>query len=71
MGSLFTDDFNIATISKGKNTVIPSGKYLLLNDNRRNRADSRQFGLIDKKQIKGVVTFRVLPIDEFGFVEVD
>ncbi|VTS15200.1 signal peptidase I [Streptococcus pseudoporcinus] len=70
-GSLFTDDFNISTISKGKSTVIPSGKYLLLNDNRRNRADSRQFGLIDKKQIKGVVTFRVLPIDEFGFVEVD
>lgn len=71
MGSLFTEDFNISTISKGNNTVIPEGKFLLLNDNRQNRADSREFGLIDRKQIKGVVTFRVLPLDDFGFIEVE
>ncbi|MGT2932777.1 signal peptidase I [Streptococcus catagoni] len=69
MGSLYTDDFNISTISKGENTVIPSGKYLLLNDNRQNKKDSRTFGLIDEKQIKGVVNFRILPLGDFGFIE--
>lgn len=69
MGSLFTEDFNITTISKGNNKVIPSGKYLLLNDNRQNKNDSREFGLIDKSQIKGVITFKILPLDQFGFIE--
>ncbi|HHK0080224.1 TPA: signal peptidase I, partial [Streptococcus pyogenes] len=49
--------------------VIPSGKYLLLNDNRQNKNDSREFGLIDKSQIKGVITFKILPLDQFGFIE--
>jgi len=44
---------------------------LVLNDNRKNVEDSRSFGLIDKKQIKGVVTFRVLPLNDFGFVKVE
>ncbi|HHK5582208.1 TPA: signal peptidase I, partial [Streptococcus mutans] len=26
------------------------------------------FGLIKKSQIKGVVTFRILPLKKFGFV---
>lgn len=70
-GSLYTDDFTITTITSGKYESVPKGKYLLLNDNRRNQKDSRQFGLIDASQIKGLVTFRVLPLKEFGFVEVE
>ncbi|MGT2887264.1 signal peptidase I [Streptococcus didelphis] len=71
LGSLFTDDFNIRTISKDKYDTIPKGKFLLLNDNRRNHKDSRQFGLIDQSQIKGIVTFRVLPLKHFGFIETE
>lgn len=71
MGSLFTDDFNILTLSGGKANSIPKGKYLVLNDNRINRMDSRTFGFIDQSQIKGIVTFRVLPLKNFGFVEVE
>ncbi|MGT2807346.1 signal peptidase I [Streptococcus iniae] len=71
MGSLFTDDFNILTISGGKVNSIPKGKYLVLNDNRVNRMDSRTFGFIDQSQIKGIVTFRILPLKDFGFVEVE
>lgn len=71
MGSLYTDDFNITTITGGKTDTIPQNKYLVLNDNRLNKDDSRTFGLIDKSKIKGIVTFRVLPLDKFGFIEVE
>ncbi|MGT2947785.1 signal peptidase I [Streptococcus devriesei] len=64
----FTADFTVATITKGKYQEIPKGKYLVLNDNRTNTKDSRTFGLIKKSQIKGVVTFRILPLKTFGFV---
>ncbi|HEL0709609.1 TPA: signal peptidase I [Streptococcus equi subsp. zooepidemicus] len=71
IGTLYTDDFTISTVTSGKYDSIPKGKYLLLNDNRKNHHDSRQFGLIDVSQIKGLVTFRVLPLKDFGFVEVE
>ncbi|KPJ23249.1 signal peptidase I [Streptococcus phocae subsp. phocae] len=71
LGTLYTEDFTISTISSGKYDKIPQRKYLLLNDNRTNMNDSRRFGLIDASQIKGTVTFRVLPLKEFGFVEVE
>ncbi|MGT2924292.1 signal peptidase I [Streptococcus caviae] len=65
----FTADFTIATVTKGKYQEIPKGRYLILNDNRTNTKDSRTFGLIKKSQIKGVVTFRILPLKTFGFVK--
>ena len=43
----------------------------MLNDNRRNTDDSRKFGLIEKDQIKGVISFRLYPLSRFGFVDVD
>ncbi|KHD46753.1 signal peptidase I [Streptococcus hongkongensis] len=71
MGALYTDDFTISTLTNGKTNIIPENKYLLLNDNRLNKDDSRSFGLIDKSKIKGVVSFRVLPLKNFGFVEIE
>ncbi|MGI6359605.1 MAG: signal peptidase I [Acholeplasmatales bacterium] len=41
------------------NGVIPKGKYLLFGDNYRNSKDSRVFGFVDKKDILGIVKFRV------------
>lgn len=70
--SPYTQDFTLATISNQHDlTEIPKGKYLVLNDNRRNLKDSRQFGLIDKSQIKGVVTFKLFPLSQFGFLDVE
>ena len=66
--NLFTSDFSISSITKGKYQKFPKGQYLILNDNRTNKKDSRTFGLIKKSQIKGVVTFRILPLKKFGFV---
>ena len=70
-GNFFTDDFSIATLTDNKQTKIEKGQYLVLNDNRRNTDDSRKFGLIDKDQIKGVISFRLYPLSRFGFVDVD
>ncbi|PZO95301.1 signal peptidase I [Streptococcus halichoeri] len=71
MGSLYTDDFTIDTLTRGKAQKIPKDYFLVLNDNRLNRKDSRSFGLIKRSQIKGVATFRVLPLSNFGFIEVE
>ena len=65
----FTHDFTIQTLTKSNTNKIPTQSYLILNDNRQNMEDSRKFGLISKKQIKGVISFRVLPLQEFGFIK--
>ena len=70
-GNFFTDDFSIATLTDNKQTKIEKGQYLVLNDNRRNTDDSRKFGLIEKDQIKGVISFRLYPLSRFGLVDVD
>lgn len=65
----FTDDFDLASITGQNLTTVPEKEYLILNDNRQNQADSRQFGLIKQAQIKGVVDFRLWPMDDFGFIQ--
>lgn len=71
-GQYFTDDFTTQTIAKSDKVVkVPKGSYLILNDNRQNKNDSRKFGFISKKQIKGVVSFRLWPLNKFGFVTVE
>ncbi|MEO1772693.1 signal peptidase I [Enterococcus sp. 665A] len=37
---------------------IPQGHYFVLGDNREISKDSRSFGLISKKQIKGIIKER-------------
>ena len=50
------------------NGVIPEGKYLVLGDNRPESEDSRTktFGLVEKKDIKGKIFFRIWPINKIG-----
>lgn len=65
----YTEDLDIETITKGKSNKVDKDSYFILNDLRTNKKDSRTFGLISKKQIKGRLTFRVLPIKRFGYIE--
>ena len=53
--------------ANSKSNVIPKDKYLVLGDNREVSKDSRSFGLIDKDQIVGKVSFRLWPLNEFKF----
>ena len=53
--------------ANSKSNVIPKDKYLVLGDNREVSKDSRSFGLIDKDQIVGKVSFRFWPLNEFKF----
>lgn len=51
--------------------IIPDDMYLLLGDNRKESADSRtpEFGLRNRKDIKGQVVIKLWPINEFGGVK--
>lgn len=57
-----TNDFSI---SDWGYDVIPDGYYLVLGDNRENSMDSRDYGLVPKKDIKGKAWLRFWPISEF------
>lgn len=70
-GTPYTADFTLASLTQSNLELIPDNHYLILNDNRQDLTDSRTFGLIKSSQIKGVVTFRLLPLSDFGFVKVD
>ncbi|MBM7637022.1 signal peptidase I [Streptococcus saliviloxodontae] len=66
---VFTSDLSVKTLSSGKYTTVPKGKYLVLNDDRQNENDSRRFGLIKRSQIRGVINFRLYPLNKFGFFD--
>lgn len=52
------DDFILEVIGCSK---IPDNKYLVLGDNRPVSKDSRYFGLVDKKDIKGYTSIVLFP----------
>ena len=59
-----TEDFKLEDLGYDK---IPDGMYLVLGDNRENSKDSRDFGLIPKKQIVGKAWFRFWPANKMRF----
>lgn len=65
----FTLDFNLESLTQSSMSTIPADHFLLLNDNRHDTQDSRQFGLIAKKDIIGVIRFRLSPLSDFGFID--
>lgn len=60
---LFTTDFSVA--QKTNRREIPNDSYLVMGDNRLYATDSRQFGLINRKDIVGVVEARIFPLTRF------
>lgn len=58
-GFLLTQDFSLTQVINENR--IPPGKYFVLGDNRQYSSDSRYFGLIDEKDIIGVVEIRFFP----------
>lgn len=64
--ALDTEDFNLEEICSC--SVIPSGKYLVLGDNRPVSKDSRIIGLIDNSDILGKAEFRIWPLSKIGSI---
>lgn len=67
----FTPDFNLEFLLGQPNATVPKGHYFILNDNRQQLTDSRQLGPISASAIKGVLTFRLKPFDQFGFLRTE
>ncbi|MDA9471669.1 signal peptidase I [Enterococcus sp. 5H] len=61
-GRLFTDDLSILSLIG--ETKIPKGKYFVLGDNRPYSTDSRSYGVVDEKEIIGVVEGKILPLHQ-------
>ncbi len=66
----YTEDLTIATITNGETDTVSEETYFVLNDNRANHKDSREFGLITNDQVIGRLSFRISPFSKFGFIEV-
>lgn len=63
---VYTNDFSLVDLGYDK---IPEDMYLVLGDNRENSMDSREFGLIKKKDIIGKVNLRIWPINKINYVK--
>lgn len=69
LSTLFTEyikepvikDFHISELTG--TLKIPENYYFILGDNRKYATDSRYFGMIEKKDIIGVVSARIFPFD--------
>ena len=61
-----TNDFSLSDLGYDE---IPEDMYLVLGDNRSNSLDSRDIGLITKKDILGKVNVRIWPINKIRYVK--
>jgi signal peptidase I len=61
-----TKDFSLETLGYEK---IPDDMYLVLGDNRENSLDSREIGLVKKKDIIGKVSLKIWPINKIKYIE--
>lgn len=65
-GSIFTSGGNF--LKEGESFLIPEGEYFVCGDNRPHSSDSRTFGPIDRKNIKGKAWIVYFPFSAFRLV---
>lgn len=52
-----------AQLANFNTVVVPNGHYLVLGDNRRNSADSRVYGFVPRKELKGKAKYVAFSLD--------
>lgn len=60
------DEYAYGMTSDYDRITLKSDEYFILGDNRLISKDSRYFGSIKEKEIKGKVVFRIFPFSKFG-----
>ena len=60
------DEYAYGITSDYDRITLKSDEYFILGDNRLISKDSRYFGPIKEKEIKGKVVFRIFPFGKFG-----
>ncbi len=58
-------DFSLRNFKELDGDIIPPNNFVVLNDYDNNQHDSRQFGLIDKKDIIGNISLRYYPFSKW------
>ena len=60
------DEYAYGITSDYDRITLKNDEYFILGDNRLISKDSRYFGPIKEKEIKGKVIFRIFPFSKFG-----
>lgn len=60
------DEYAYGMTSDYDRITLKSDEYFILGDNRLISKDSRYFGPVKEKEIKGKVIFRIFPFTKFG-----
>lgn len=71
IGTYISRLMNTGNYSRQQPIIVEKDKIFVMGDNRNHSRDSREIGLVDKKQIIGGAVFRFWPLNEFGSLDVE